>query len=109
MFLRSNTQSIQTIQLCLFTGPLYFIYKIISTINLAEALKKKYPEYNFVPIYWMATEDHDFEEISHFNLFGQKHKWETEQKGGVGRMNPAELLQIIEGLKEKPEVFVKAY
>ena len=43
-------------QLCLFTGPLYFIYKIISTINLAETLKKKYPENNFVPVYWMASE-----------------------------------------------------
>src|SRR6056297_2213894 len=42
-------------QLNLFTGPLYFLYKIVSTINLAEALKKAYPKYNFVPIYWMAT------------------------------------------------------
>ena len=55
-------------QLCLFTGPLYFIYKIISTINLAEALKKHYPEYNFIPVYWMASEDHDFEEIKSISL-----------------------------------------
>ena len=48
----------------LFTGPLYFLYKIISTINLCKELQKKYPENNFVPIYWMATEDHDFEEIN---------------------------------------------
>ncbi|MCB0460454.1 MAG: bacillithiol biosynthesis BshC, partial [Flavobacteriaceae bacterium] len=42
-------------QLNLFTGPLYFLYKIISTINLTEILKEEFPSYNFVPVYWMAT------------------------------------------------------
>jgi bacillithiol synthase len=75
-------------QLCLFTGPLYFIYKIITTINLAESLKQKYPEYNFVPIYWMASEDHDFEEIKSINLFGKKASWENlNAKGAVGKLN----------------------
>ena len=46
-------------QLCLFTGPLYFIYKIISTINLVSELSVKYPENNFVPVFWLASEDHD--------------------------------------------------
>jgi len=41
-------------QLNLFTGPLYFLYKIISTINLSKDLKEKYPKHDFVPIYWMA-------------------------------------------------------
>jgi uncharacterized protein YllA (UPF0747 family) len=58
-------------QLNLFTGPLYFLYKIVSTINLASALKKEYPKNDFVPVYWMATEDHDFEEINYFNLNGK--------------------------------------
>ncbi len=65
-------------QLCLFTGPLYFIYKIITTINLAEELKKLYPACNFVPVYWMASEDHDFEEINHIHLFGKKLVWEPD-------------------------------
>ena len=59
-------------QLNLFSGPLYFLYKIISTINLTTQLKAKYPENNFVPVYWMATEDHDFEEINYFNFKGKK-------------------------------------
>jgi len=60
----SNTFTVTTgHQLNLFTGPLYFLYKIISAINLSKQLKAEYPEYNFVPVYWMATEDHDFEEI----------------------------------------------
>jgi len=74
-------------QLCLFTGPLYFIYKIISTINLAEQLQTKYPNNNFAPIFWMATEDHDFQEINHINLFGKKITWDSKQSGAVGRMN----------------------
>jgi bacillithiol biosynthesis cysteine-adding enzyme BshC len=74
-------------QLCLFTGPLYFIYKIISTINLAEQLEEKYPNNNFVPVFWMATEDHDFLEINHIHLFGKKITWDSKQKGAVGRMN----------------------
>ena len=55
-----NTFSVTTgHQLCLFTGPLFFIYKILSTINLSEQLNLKYPENNFVPVFWMASEDHD--------------------------------------------------
>src|ERR1019366_4705807 len=58
LLLNKNTFTVCTgHQLCLFTGPLYFIYKIITTINLAQILKKKYPEYNFVPVYWMRSEE----------------------------------------------------
>ncbi|MEO9257850.1 MAG: bacillithiol biosynthesis cysteine-adding enzyme BshC [Crocinitomicaceae bacterium] len=71
-------------QLNLLTGPLYFIYKIAHVIKLAQTLKQEFPENHFVPIYWMATEDHDFEEINHFHLFGKSISWETNQKGAVG-------------------------
>jgi bacillithiol synthase len=71
-------------QLNLMTGPLYFIYKIVTTINLAEKLKLAYPECHFVPVYWMATEDHDFEEINYFKLDGKKYQWESNQTGAVG-------------------------
>ena len=73
-------------QLNLFTGPLYFLYKIVSTINLSNQLKEKYPDYNFVPIYWMATEDHDFEEINYFNFKGKKVHWNKDAKGAVGEL-----------------------
>ncbi|TDD97419.1 bacillithiol biosynthesis cysteine-adding enzyme BshC [Flavobacterium cellulosilyticum] len=84
----SNTFTITTgHQLNLFTGPLYFLYKIISTINLTKELKSKYPESNFVPIYWMATEDHDFEEINYFIFKGRKFRWNKESSGPVGRLS----------------------
>jgi bacillithiol biosynthesis cysteine-adding enzyme BshC len=74
-------------QLNLFTGPLYFLYKIASTINLCKQLKAKYPQENFIPIYWMATEDHDFEEIQYFNFGDRKLVYERESHGAVGRLN----------------------
>ena len=50
-------------QPCVLLGPVFNIYKISSTINLANQLKAKYPANNFVPIFWMGTEDHDFDEL----------------------------------------------
>nr|WP_299172064.1 bacillithiol biosynthesis cysteine-adding enzyme BshC [uncultured Allomuricauda sp.] len=73
-------------QLNLFTGPLYFLYKIISTINLTKQLKEAYPKYDFVPVYWMATEDHDFDEINYFNFKGQKVQWNRDASGAVGTL-----------------------
>ena len=83
-------------QLNLFTGPLYFIYKIISTINLTKDLKKAYPKYNFVPIYWMATEDHDFEEINYFNFGGKKLQWNRDASGAVGHLKTDGLVDVLE-------------
>ncbi|MDP5158773.1 MAG: bacillithiol biosynthesis cysteine-adding enzyme BshC [Flaviramulus sp.] len=84
----SNTFTITTgHQLNLFTGPLYFLYKIVSTINLSKELKTVYPEYNFVPVYWMATEDHDFDEINYFNFKGKKVHWNKVSNGAVGELS----------------------
>jgi len=95
----SNTYTITTgHQLNLFSGPLYFLYKIISTINLTKELQQKYPEQNFVPVYWMATEDHDFEEINYFTFKGKKFCWNRESTGPVGRLST-------EGLEEFLAVF----
>ena len=96
---QQNTFTVTTgHQLNLFTGPLYFLYKIISTINLAEKLSEKFPQENFVPIYWMATEDHDFDEINYFNFDGKKVSWNRKDGGAVGRFST-------EGLDDVFEVF----
>ena len=70
----------------LFTGPLYFIYKILHAISLSEKLNKLHPEFHFVPVYYMGTEDADFEELNHVFFADKKYQWETNQKGAVGRM-----------------------
>lgn len=87
-------------QLCLFTGPLYFIYKIISTINIAEWLTANFKDKQFVPIYWMASEDHDFEEVNHAFAFGKKIEWQSKQTGAVGNFKTNELNNTIAELEE---------
>ncbi|MGY6648160.1 bacillithiol biosynthesis cysteine-adding enzyme BshC [Wenyingzhuangia sp. IMCC45574] len=92
-----NTFTITTgHQLNLFSGPLYFLYKIISVLNLCKELKQAYPKQNFVPVYWMASEDHDFEEIQYFNFKGKKVKWERESGGAVGRLSTEGLDKVFE-------------
>lgn len=76
-------------QLNLFTGPLYFIFKIAAAIKLSRTLKEQYPEYHFVPVYWMATEDHDFAEINHTFLHGEKIQWDRPALSATGRIPTA--------------------
>jgi bacillithiol biosynthesis cysteine-adding enzyme BshC len=87
-------------QLNLFTGPLYFLYKIVSVINLAKELKGKYPKNDFVPIYWMATEDHDFEEVNHFKLFKKRYQLSNTKKGAVGHLKLEDVDELLLELKE---------
>ncbi|WP_339751406.1 bacillithiol biosynthesis cysteine-adding enzyme BshC [Algoriphagus aquimarinus] len=97
-------------QLNLFTGPLYFIYKIVSTINLAKKLAETYPKNKFVPVYWMATEDHDFDEINYFKLDGKKYQWNSEQTGAVGDFElDKSFKEFLKTVSFAPEVFQEAY
>tara|TARA_R100000935_G_scaffold21876_4_gene40513 strand:+ start:63392 stop:64987 length:1596 start_codon:yes stop_codon:yes gene_type:complete len=90
-----NTFTITTgHQLNLFTGPLYFLYKIFSVINLSEQLNAEYPEHHFVPVYWMATEDHDFEEINYFNFEDKKIVWNRPDGGAVGEFSTNGLTEV---------------
>ena len=108
--LSNDTYTITTgHQLNICTGPLYFLYKIVTVINICKRLKKEYPKNNFVPVYWMASEDHDLEEINHFFLFGEKLEWQTTQTGAVGRMKNEEMEAIFEKLPEKGKFLENAY
>ena len=70
----------------IFTGPLYFFYKIIHAIQLAADLKKQFPENNYVPVYYMGSEDADIDEVGSFYLGGDQLQWKTKQTGAIGRM-----------------------
>jgi bacillithiol synthase len=96
-------------QLCLATGPIYFIYKILTTIRLAEELKKAYPENDFVPVFWMATEDHDLEEINHFYLFGKKFEWQPYDKGAAGKVRTEGLNDIFATVPDCPKWLSDVY
>jgi bacillithiol synthase len=82
-------------QPAIFTGHLYFIYKILHTIRLADTLNKEYPDAHFVPVFYMGSEDADLEELGHVYLGGEKLVWETKQTGAVGRMNTKGLEKML--------------
>ncbi len=100
--LQPNTFTVTTAhQPSLFTGPLYFIYKICSTIHLANKLNAYYPDNQFVPVFVIGGEDHDFEEVNFINIFNKKITWEksADEHGAVGMMNTASLRPVLDELK----------
>jgi bacillithiol synthase len=95
-----NTHTIVTAhQPSLFTGPLYYLYKIISAINLAQSLQQAYPACRFVPVFITGGEDHDFEEVNHLHLFGKRIEWESGERGPVGMMGTATLRPVLEEVR----------
>lgn len=85
--LQSNTFTITTAhQPVIFTGPLYFVYKILHVIKIAESLKEQLPQYHFVPVFYMGSEDADLGELGTIYVDGKQYKWNTKQTGAVGRM-----------------------
>ncbi|MCO5234201.1 MAG: bacillithiol biosynthesis cysteine-adding enzyme BshC [Chitinophagales bacterium] len=98
----NNTFCVTTAhQLSFLGGPLYYVIKIANTISLARELQSKYPDKNFVPVYWMGSEDHDFEEVNHIFLFGNKYTWNTEQSGPVGRFSLDNIQECIQQVLDK--------
>jgi len=99
---QQNTFTVTTAhQPNIFTGPLYSVYKILHVIRLAEHLNESLPQYKFVPVYYMGSEDADLDELGHVYINGEKYTWETKQTGAVGRMKVdkelVKLIQRIEG------------
>ncbi|MBL7851722.1 MAG: bacillithiol biosynthesis cysteine-adding enzyme BshC [Cyclobacteriaceae bacterium] len=96
-------------QLSVFTGPLYFVFKIATVIQACRQLKAKYPAYHFVPVYWAASEDHDYEEIKSFRLNGKKYTWETDQQGAVGRFHTQDFKKLLAEVPGEIGLFRDAY
>lgn len=100
LLLSGNTFTITTAhQPNIFTGHLYFIYKVVHAIKLAEFLKGKIPGCDFVPVFYMGSEDADLEELGHVYINGVKHEWKTDQAGAVGRMKVDKaLIKILDAI-----------
>ncbi len=101
LLLQENTFVITTAhQPNIFTGPLYFFYKIIHAIQMAADLKKKFPENNYVPMYYMGSEDADIDEVGSFYLGGTPFSWQTKQSGAIGRMKVDDaLLSLLKNME----------
>lgn len=104
-------------QICSAGGPLYLIYKIFSAIRITQELNASQSDFHFVPVYWMATEDHDIEEIRHFHWGSEKIELAAEFEGIAGEL-PTE--DFFSWLNEKraegkfndiglSELFIQAY
>ncbi len=84
----------------IFTGHLYFIYKIIHVIKLADTLNRDIPENKFVPVFYIGSEDADIKELGEVSINGEKYEWQTSQTGAVGRMLvDDELIKILKKIK----------
>ncbi len=102
LLLKENVFTITTAhQPNIFTGPLYFIYKIMHVVKLAEELNAEFTGEHFIPVYYMGSEDADLDELGFVNVGGQKLTWQTKQTGAVGRMKVdqpfIQLIHQIEG------------
>lgn len=104
-------------QLTLLAGPLYFVVKILEVIKLSDELNALYPEHDVIPVFWMASEDHDFEEIQSVNVFNRTMNVDYEQRGPVGRFSIEKLeefkLEIVslfgEDKREEIEALLQEY
>ncbi|MCG9879904.1 MAG: bacillithiol biosynthesis cysteine-adding enzyme BshC [Bacteroidia bacterium] len=114
--LELNTFTITTgHQLSMFGGTLFMSYKILSAIKLSLELKNTFPQNNYVPVLWLASEDHDFEEIKTTFLFNKKLSWEKDSLSkATGKINLSEIDELVSqlcellGQKETAKTWVNA-
>jgi bacillithiol synthase len=80
-------------------GPLFFLYKALSAIGTSNVLNQNYPKLHFVPIFWMASEDHDFDEIKHIKAYNNTLTWDEKSGPPVGRLSPKNLVKLCDELE----------
>jgi bacillithiol biosynthesis cysteine-adding enzyme BshC len=83
-------------QLCILGGPAFMLYKIVSTIQLARSIQPLVSDRKVVPVFWMASEDHDREEINHVFVNNKRIEWNTAQTGAVGRFSTDGLDDVLQ-------------
>jgi len=101
----SNTYTVSTgQQLHPLIGPAFVIYKILNTVRETQNFKQEFPDLNFIPVYWLASEDHDFDEISTVSLFGRSFNWICDEKGPCGRMSTEGVSKMLAGIEKEVQV-----
>src|SRR5262252_6943902 len=85
-------------QVGLFGGPAYAFYKALSAIRIAEELTEA--GVAAVPVFWMATEDHDLDEIRHTAFFRDGKLVRIELPGGVGNGAPVGRIALGAAVRE---------
>lgn len=84
----------------LFLGPLYFVYKALTAINLAEAIESASKgQKRIIPVFVLGSEDHDIEEVNKVHMFGRQLEWKPAETGAVGSMSVEHLEPVLEELR----------
>ncbi len=100
--LKENTFTITTgQQLHLFLGPGYFINKIFTCIKLVQKYNESDSGNRAIPLFWMASEDHDIEEISGVELFGSIQTAKLEKGKITGEQDTRQILTLIQELETR--------
>jgi bacillithiol synthase len=73
-------------QVGLFSGPGYAVYKAIAAVRIAKDLTEQ--GVDAVPVFWMATEDHDLDEVRRTSFFNDGKLIEFELPQGAGNGAP---------------------
>ena len=91
-------------QLHPFLGPEMVFNKIQAVIDSSISLsavsadKPVNEQREVIPVFWMASEDHDFEEVQTIRFFGKDFVWDKEQDGAVGSMPTNSLVKTIQNI-----------
>ena len=88
-------------QVGLFSGPAYAFYKALTAIQLAAELTKA--GIDAVPVFWMATEDHDVDEVRHVSWFqeGELKRFELPAPDAADAGRPVGNLRLGQQLEEQ--------
>ena len=96
-------------QLCIYLGPLYTVLKALTVIRLAEQTEERYPGRKIVPIFWLAGEDHDLEEIADVAIQGQTFHWQPPYPGPAGQEPTDGLIDLLEPILPRLPLYLSRY